>query len=75
MIFAISTLALILSLVGNIYVNYQKRIGFVIWTLSNVVWIIVNFMSVLNIPQVVMYLVYMCLNIHGFIIWSKKESK
>ncbi len=75
MIFAISTLALILSLVGNIYVNYQKRIGFVIWTLSNVVWIIVNFMSVLNIPQVIMYLVYMTLNIHGFIMWSKKESK
>lgn len=74
MIFVISTLALILSLVGNIYVNYQKRIGFVIWTLSNVVWIIVNFMSVLNIPQVVMYLVYMCLNIHGFIMWSKKGN-
>ena len=70
----LSTIALILSLGGNILVNYQKRFGFIIWGVSNIFWILVNFLGNLNVPQVIMYVIYLILNIQGFIIWSKKND-
>lgn len=75
MILTLSIIALILSLTGNILVNFKKKIGFVIWTVSNIFWIAVNFLGTPNIPQVFMYIIYAMLNIQGFIIWRKKESK
>ena len=74
MILTLSIIALILSLVGNILVNYKKKLGFVIWISSNVFWIIVNFMGDVNYPQVIMYIIYAILNIQGFINWSKKKE-
>lgn len=74
MVFVISTIALIFALTGNILVNFRKKLGFVIWTISNILWIAVNFLGTLNIPQVIMYLVYITLNIQGFIVWSRKDK-
>ena len=74
MVFVISTIALIFALTGNILVNFRKKLGFVIWTISNILWIAVNFLGTLNIPQVIMYLVYIMLNIQGFIVWSRKDK-
>ena len=75
MILTLSIIALILSLVGNILVNYKKKLGFIIWISSNVFWIIVNFMGEMNYPQVIMYIVYAALNVQGYINWSKSEKK
>ena len=74
MILTLSIIALILSLVGNILVNYKKKLGFIIWISSNVFWIIVNFMGEMNYPQVIMYLIYVCLNVQGYINWSRKKE-
>lgn len=71
----ISTIALILSLTGNIMVNFKKRSGFIVWGLSNIVWIIVNLIGPINVPQIIMYLVYMGLNIHGFVLWRHEDKK
>lgn len=73
MVTIVSVLALITSLSGNILVNYKRRIGFIIWSISNVFWIWVNFISTLNVSQVIMYLVYLLLNIQGFIVWGRKQ--
>ena len=73
MILALSIIALIFSLVGNILVNFKKKLGFIIWTVSNVFWIIVNFIGDMNYPQVIMYLVYAGLNVQGFVNWSKSK--
>ena len=75
MILALSIIALIFSLVGNILVNFKKKLGFIIWTVSNVFWIVVNFIGEMNYPQVVMYLVYVGLNVQGFVNWSKKVKE
>ena len=75
MILTLSIIALVLSLVGNILVNYKKKLGFVIWISSNVFWIVVNFMGDVNYPQVIMYIVYAILNVQGYINWSKSEKK
>ncbi len=73
MILSISIIALVLSLVGNILVNYKKKLGFVIWISSNVFWIVVNFMGDVNYPQVIMYVIYAILNVQGYINWRKSE--
>lgn len=75
MILTLSIIALILSLVGNILVNYKRKLGFIIWIISNVFWIIVNFLGDVNYPQVIMYLIYVCLNVQGYINWQKSEKK
>ena len=74
MILTLSIIALILSLIGNILVNYKKKLGFIIWISSNVFWIVVNYMGDVNYPQVIMYVMYVVLNIQGFINWSKKKE-
>lgn len=72
---ALSVLSLILSLAGNILVNYRKRYGFVVWIASNISWIAVNLVGETNWPQVVMFVVYAGLNVQGFILWSRKKEK
>ena len=74
MILTLSIIALILSLVGNILVNYKRKLGFIIWISSNVFWIVVNFMGEMNYPQVIMYLIYAVLNVQGYVNWSKKKE-
>lgn len=69
-----SALALILALTGNLMVNYKKRNGFIIWILSNIAWIIVNIIGPINISQIIMYVVYIALNVQGFINWKKKDK-
>ena len=74
MILTLSIIALILSLVGNILVNYKNKLGFIIWISSNVFWIVVNFLGDVNYPQVIMYLIYVGLNVEGYMNWSKKKE-
>ena len=74
MVFWVSALATVLSLAGNILVNCKKKCGFVVWTLSNVLWIAINFMGTFNSMQVVMFLAYACLNVIGFRQWSRGEK-
>lgn len=61
------------SLIGQWLINNKKRSAFVVWIASNVLWIIVNIISTFNMANVVMYIVYTIMNIHGFISWKNKE--
>jgi nicotinamide riboside transporter PnuC len=70
-----SAAALVLAVTGNLLVNFKKRFGFIIWILSNIAWIVVNIIGPTNISQIIMYVIYMGLNIHGFIYWKKDKSK
>lgn len=74
MVLFLSMIALILSLTGNVLVNLRHKMGFVIWSIANVFWITANLISTLNIPQILMFIAYLGLNIHGFIIWNRKEK-
>ena len=68
----ISALGAICSLGGNIFIILKKRVGWVIWIIGNILWILYNFISKFNAPMVIMYLVYAIINIIGFIKWGKK---
>jgi len=65
-------IALTLSLTGNILINYQKKQGFVIWTLANVIWIYLAFTR-WDWAQVALFTVYTVLNIHGLYTWKNKK--
>lgn len=71
----LSIIALLLSITGNLLINHKKKSGFIIWIVSNVFWITVNFISTPNYPQVLMYLVYMFINLDGFIKWRKSGMR
>lgn len=71
MILILSIIGTILSLGGNIFIAKKNRIGWLMWLIGNVVWIAVNFLGNPNIPMVLMYVVYMVINIVGFIKWGK----
>ena len=70
-----SFVALVLSLAGNALINFRKRIGFFVWILSNVAWIAVNMMGTPNWSQIAMFVVYMAMNVHGWVSWGKDETE
>lgn len=74
MIDAFSVTALILSLAGNLLINYKKRIGFIVWLLSNILWIAVNLLGKPNVSQIIMFVVYIGFNVHGFLNWRKRQE-
>ena len=74
MIIVISVIAMVFSILGNILVNHKKKSGFVIWTLSNILWVIVNVIGEINIPQCIMFVLYGILNVVGWIRWSKEDK-
>lgn len=71
---AFSIIALILSLAGNLLINYKKRTGFIVWLLSNILWIAVNLLGKPNVSQIIMFIVYICFNVHGFLNWRKSTK-
>lgn len=71
----LSVIALAFSLVGNILINVKRRSGYVAWIISNLLWIAVNYLDHLNVPQVIMYVTYTILNFWGFLRWSKEDKK
>lgn len=73
---AISTVSLILSLGGNVLLNFQKKLGYVVWTVGDLSWIAVNLLSErVNVQQIIMYVVYIALNVCGFVQWSRKRKE
>ena len=74
MVLALSIVGTITALSGNVLVVYKKRMGWLIWLLSNVFWVLVNFAGEMNVPMVMMYLVYAIINVTGFIKWGRKEK-
>ena len=70
----VSFFALVFSLAGNTLINFKVRFGFVVWIVSNVLWIAVNLMGVPNWSQIAMFVAYMMLNLHGLLSWGRKRG-
>lgn len=71
-IFILSLIATAGSITGNVFINHKRRVGFIIWSIANVLWILVNCIGVINYPQICMFGVYSLLNIQGYKKWNKK---
>ena len=73
MVLTLSILGSIFSLGGNILIALKKKSGWLAWIVGNILWIAVNVIDTMNVPMVVMYCVYMVINVIGFIKWYKAE--
>ena len=69
----LSIFAMILSLLGNLFITIKNIIGFPIWIISNILWIIVNLQNNPNYSQIIMFIVYAITIIYGWYIWNKKK--
>lgn len=74
-IFILSLIATASSIIGNIFINHKRKVGFIIWTMANMLWILINCIGDVNYPQVCMFGVYSILNIQGYSKWSKNNNK
>lgn len=74
LILALSVLGTIFSLGGNILIILKKRVGWIAWIVGNLLWIAVNILGAFNLPMVIMYLVYLVVNLVGFIRWKDKSE-
>lgn len=67
----LSIIGTLLSLGGNVLIALKKRSGWLVWIIGNIVWIAVSIIGPTNYPMIFMYLVYIIINIIGFIKWQK----
>ena len=63
-----------LALSRSALINFRRRVGFPVWIASNVAWIAVNLMGTPNWSQIAMFVVYMAMNVHGWVSWGKDET-
>lgn len=68
------TIALILSVLGNILITGKKKVGFIVWIAGNCIWIYTNIQKGDNLQQNIMFGLYIVLNIVGYINWNRKEK-
>ena len=71
----VSFVALALSLSGSALINFRRTAGFFVWIASNVAWIAVNLMGTPNWSQIAMFVVYMAMNVHGWVSWGRNETE
>ena len=74
-VFVLSTIAMAMSLLGNLLMAKKNMLVFPIWIISNMLWIVVNFIGTLNIPMVIMYVVYIIIQAYGWIEWKKDKQE
>ena len=67
-------IAVLLSLTGNILINFKKVTGYFVWISSNMLWIIITFCrSEWNL--VALFSIYILLCIHGVYKWRVNGYK
>ena len=75
LVMVLSIFGLISTISGNVLINYRRKIGFLIWIIGNILWILVNVFGTFNIFMVIMYIMYAALNVDGWIRWGKIQKK
>lgn len=66
----ISWILMLLSVIGNVFVNFKSVWGMWIWLIGSLGWVIYAKVKK-ETALMVLYIVYSILNISGIIIWSK----
>lgn len=66
-------IAMVLSLIGAALNVKMIRLGFLVWILSNVLWIWIDIVK--EIPQqAIVFVVYTAISIWGWISWGRKDA-
>ena len=62
------------AIIGTILNAKQIRFGFIIWAITNAVFIFNN-LFIRSYPQAALFTVYLGLSIYGYISWGKSSKK
>lgn len=63
-----------LALAGTILNANRNKYGFILWFVTNLFWVVVDFQSGLY-AQSALFLAYTLLAVKGMVTWSKKEKE
>jgi len=66
-------IALAFSLTGNVLINKRKKLGFVSWLISNILWIIFAVYTQVY-AQIIMFTVFSGLAVHGYCSWTNIDK-
>lgn len=69
----IEWIAVPLSLLGNFLVARKRVEGFMVWILSNILWIYIGITSKLW-GMATLFFVYSMINIYAILFWKKKQK-
>lgn len=75
MINILSTIATIMSVGGNFLLAKQNKLVFPIWIISNFLWVGIILATSMNIPQILMYVVYIGTSVYSWYSWNKEDKK
>ena len=67
-------LATILSIVGGVFIIFVDRRGYMIWIVSNFVWILIFILSHLYI-SIIPFAFYQGVNVAGWLKWRDRENE
>ena len=74
MVGVVSFVAMVLSIAGNVLVGMKRKGAFILWGISNLMWISISFLTYVNVPQVIMYMVYLAINVWSFLSWKSDKD-
>lgn len=63
----------IISMIACYFNIKQDKVCFIIWSFTNMGFIIVNILSKMY-GQIPLWIVFTALNVYGYLEWSKKEK-
>ena len=69
---ALSIIAMLTGLGGNLLMAKKNILVYPVWILSNILWIIVGFLTYVNVSQMLMYSIYTIMQLYGWREWKKK---
>lgn len=63
-----------MALTGTILNSNRNKYGFILWFITNLFWVIVDFRAGLY-AQSALFFAYTLLAVSGLVTWTKKEKK
>ena len=57
---------------GNLLMAKKNILVYPVWILSKILWIIVGFLTYVNVSQMLMYSIYTIMQLYGWREWKKK---
>ncbi len=73
--YTLDWLAMVLSLLAVYLLGNQNKYGFLSFSLANVTWIFLGFAFMNSLGIAIGNIVFLIMNIRGFISWNKKNKK
>lgn len=68
--YGLDWVAMMASLAFLFLIGNKKRYGFIIYTIANIAWIVVNYMAGIW-PGVILNIIMIGLNARGYLKWEK----